>query len=181
MVQYADDYNIQQLANTCSKGMPFMDAESVKNFEFIDRKLINVDLAMGFLSEENRLTRQQLILQTQVQFAQAMMQIPPEVPEMFIKVRRPYEDTLRVLGVKDVDAYLPTLEEAAKIAQAQAAKGPGMEEQETQSKVQLNQAKVQETAANTFLLQKKAEDIDMDNMFEAMAAKQGNLKAVQVD
>jgi hypothetical protein len=73
------------------------------------------------------------------------------------------------------------LEEAAKIAQAVAAKGPGMEEQETQSKVQLNQAKVQETAANTFLLQKKAEDIDMDNMFEAMAAKQGNLKAVQVD
>jgi hypothetical protein len=31
------------------------------------------------------------------------------------------------------------------------------------------------------LLQKKAEDIDMDNMFEAMAAKRGKLSAVQVD
>jgi hypothetical protein len=181
MVQYSDDYNIQQLANTCSKGMPFMDAESIKNFEFIDRRLINVDLALGFLSEENRLTRQQLILQTQVQFAQAMMQIPPEVPEMFAKVRRPYEDTLRVLGVKDVDAYLPTLEEAAKMIQAQAQKGPSPEQQETQSKIELNNAKAQETEANTMLLQKKAEDIDMDNMFEAMAAKRGKLSAVQVD
>lgn len=181
MVQYADDYNIQQLANTCGKGMPFMDAESVKNFEFIDRKLISVDLALGFLSEENRLTRQQLILQTQVQFGQAMMQVPPEVPELFAKIRRPYEDTLRVLGVKDVDAYLPTFEEAAKMIQAQAQKGPGAQEQEIQSKVELNKAKTQETAANTVLLGKKAEDIDMDNMFEAMAAKRGKLSAVQVD
>ena len=28
---------------------------------------------------------------------------------------------------------------------------------------------------------KKAEDIDMDNMFEAMAAKRGKLSAVEVD
>ena len=104
-----------------------------------------------------------------------------EVPEMFVKVRRPYEDTLCVLGVKDVDAYLPTLEEAAKIIQAQAAKGPSPEQQETQSKADLNKAKVQETGANTLLIQKKAEDIDMDNMFEMMAAKKGNLKAVQID
>ena len=73
MVQYADDYNIQQLAGVVSKGLPFLDAESMKNFEFIDRKLINIDLALGFLSEENRLTRQQLIIQTQTAFAQAVM------------------------------------------------------------------------------------------------------------
>jgi hypothetical protein len=109
------------------------------------------------------------------------MQVPPEVPEMFAKVRRPYEDTLRVLGVKDIDAYLPTLEEAAKIMQAQASKGPSPEQQETQSKIELNNAKVQETGANTMLLQKKAEDIDMDNMFETMAAKRGKLSAVQID
>ena len=181
MVQYADDYNIQQLAATVSKGAPFMDALSVKNFEFIDRRLINVDLALGFLSEENRLTRQQLILQTQTQFAQAMMQVPPEVPEMFLKVRRPYEDTLRVLGIKDVDAYLPTFEEAAKLVQAQAAKGPGVAEKEVQSKVDLNNAKTQESQTVAALNIKKAEDIDMDNMFEAMAAKRGKLSAVEVD
>ena len=181
LIQYSDDYNIQQLAATCLKGAPFMDAISVENFEFIDRKMINIDLALGFLSEENRLTRQQMILQAQQQFAQAMMQVPPEVPEMFIKVRRPFEDTLRVLGVKDVDAYLPTFEEAAKIIQAQAAKGPSPEQQETASKVALNQAKTEESGSVTALNMKKAEDIDMDNYFEGLAAKRGKLSAVQID
>jgi hypothetical protein len=181
LIQYSDDYNIQQLAATCLKGAPFMDAASVENFEFIDRKMINIDLALGFLSEENRLTRQQMILQAQQQFAQAMMMVPPEVPEMFIKVRRPFEDTLRVLGVKDVDAYLPTFEEAAKIIQASMAKGPSPEQQEMQSKVALNNAKVQESGSVTALNMKKAEDIDMDNFYEGLAAKRGKLSAVQID
>jgi len=181
LIQYEDDYNIQQLAGACLKGAPFMDALSVENFEFIDRKMINIDLALGFLSEENRLTRQQLIVQAQQQFAQAMMMIPPEVPEMFIKVRRPFEDTLRVLGVKDVDAYLPTMDEAVKIMQAQAAKGPSAEQQETQSKVELNKAKVQESGSVTALNIRKTQDIDTDDMFEALAAKRGKLSSVQVD
>lgn len=181
LIQYADDYNIQQLAAACSKGLPFMDALSMENYEFIDRKMINVDLALGFLSEENRLTRQQLITAAQQQFAQAMMMLDPSVPELFEKVRRPFADTLRVLGVKDVDAYLPTLEEAARIMEAQAQKGPGAAEQELVSKTELNKAKTQESMTVSALNVKKAEDIDMDNMFETLAAKQGNLKAVQVD
>jgi hypothetical protein len=181
MVQYADDYNIQQLAAMCGDGGPFMDAVSMENFEFIDRKMINLDMALGFLSDENRLTRQQLITQAQQQFAQAMMQVPPEVPEMFDKIKRPFEDTLRALGVKDINAYLPTMEEAQKIAQAQAAKGPGAEEQELQSKTELNKAKSMESQASAALKQKQAEDIDTDNMFEMMAAKAGKLRAVQVD
>lgn len=181
LIQYADDYNIQQLANACGKGAPFLDALSMDNYEFIDRKMINIDLALGFLSEENRLTRQQLITAAQTAFAQAMMQIDPSVPELFAKVRRPYEDTLRVLGVKDVDAYLPTIEEAAKIAQAKAQQGPAPEQQETMSKVELNKAKTQESQTVSALNIKKAEDIDTDNMFEALAAKRGKLSAVQVD
>ena len=181
MVQYADDYNIQQLAAMCGDGGPFMDAVSMENFEFIDRKMINLDMALGFLSDENRLTRQQLITQAQQQFAAAMMQVPPEVPEMFDKIKRPFEDTLRALGVKDINAYLPTMEEAQKIAQAQAAKGPGAEEQELQSKTELNKAKSMESQASAALKQKQAEDIDTDNMFEMMAAKSGKLRAVQVD
>ena len=181
MIQYADDYNIQQLAGVVSKGLPFLDAQSMANFEFIDRKLINIDLALGFMSEENRLTRQQLIVQTQTQFAQAVMQLDPSVPELFVKVRRPYEDTLRVLGIKDVDAYLPTMEEAAKMAQARAAQGPSMDDQEKQSKMELNKASVGEKEANTLLLAKKAEDIDMDNYYEGIAAKRGKLSAVQID
>lgn len=181
LIQYADDYNIQQLAGVCGKGAPFMDAISMNNYEFIDRKLINIDLALGFLSDENRLTRQQLITQAQAQFTQAMMQLDPSVPELFEKVRRPFADTLRVLGVKDVDAYLPTMEEAGKLAQAQAQKGPSPEQEEIKSKVELNNAKTQESQSVTALNAKKAEDIDTDNMFEALAAKRGKLSAVQVD
>ena len=158
-----------------------MDALSVKNFEFIDRKIINVDLALGFLSDENRLTRQQMITQAQAGFTQAMMQLDPSVPELFDKVRRPFADTLRVLGVKDVDAYLPTLEEAAKSMAAKQQQGPSPEAQETQSKVALNQAKVEESKTVSALNIKKAEDIDMDNYFENLAAKRGKLSAVEID
>lgn len=181
LIQYAEDYNIQQLASACGKGAPFLDAQSMDNYEFIDRKMINIDLALGFLSEENRLTRQQLITAAQTQFAQAMMMLDPSVPELFFKVRRPYEDTLRTLGVKDVDAYLPTIEEAAKIAQAKAQQGPAPEQQEVMSKVELNKAKTQESQTVSALNIKKAEDIDTDNMFEALAAKRGKLSAVEID
>jgi len=181
LIQYADDYNIQQLAGVCGKGKPFMDAISMDNYEFIDRKLINIDLALGFMSDENRLTRQQLIGQAQAQFTQMMMQLDPSAPELFAKVRRPFEDTLRVLGVKDVDAYLPTMEEAAKLAQAKSQQGPSAEQKEIQSKTDLNNAKVQESNTISALNIKKAEDIDTDNMFEALAAKRDKLTAVQID
>lgn len=181
LIQYADDYNIQQLAGACAQGRPFMDAISMENYEFIDRNLINIDLALGFLSDENRLTRQQLITAAQAQFAQSMSQIDPSVPELFVKARKPFEDTLRVLGIKDVDAYLPTLEEAAKMMQAKAQQGPGPEQQEVMSKVELNKAKTQESQTVAALNVKKAEDIDVDNMFETLAAQRGKLHAVQVD
>ena len=181
LIQYADDYNIQQLAGVCGKGKPFMDAISMNNYEFIDRKLINIDLALGFLSDENRLTRQQLIGQAQQQFAALLAQLDPSVPELFGKARRPFEDTLRVLGVKDVDAYLPTIEEAAKVMQAKAAQGPSALDKETQSKTDLNNAKTQESQTVSALNMKKAEDIDTDNMFEALAAKRGKLSAVEID
>jgi hypothetical protein len=127
------------------------------------------------------LTRQQLIVQTQTAFAQAMMQLDPSVPELFAKVRRPYEDTLRVLNVKDVDAYLPTIEEAAKIMQARAQQAPNADEQEKQSKVELNKASTQEKIAQAELLYKKIEDIDIDNEFVKKAAASGKLSAVEID
>ena len=181
LIQYSDDYNIQQLANVCAQGKPFMDAKSMENYEFIDRKLINIDLALGFMSDENRLTRQQLIGQAQQAFAQSVAQLDPSVPELFAKVRRPYEDTLRVLGVKDVDAYLPTLEEAAKMFQAKSQQPPSPEHEEISSRTALNKAKTDETVAKTLFTQKKAEDVDTDNMFEMMAAKRGKLSAVEID
>ena len=108
-------------------------------------------------------------------------QLDPSVPELFAKVRRPFEDTLRVLGVKDVDAYLPTLEEAGRVAASKAEQGPSAEQKEVQSKVDLNNAKVEESKTVSALNMKKAQDIDTDDMFEAIAAKRGKLSSVQVD
>jgi hypothetical protein len=181
LIQYSDDYNIQQLAGVCAKGQPFMDAASIANFEFIDRRMINIDMALGFLSDENRLTRQQLITQAQTAFSAAMMHIDPSVPELFTKLRKPYEDTLRVLGVKDVDTYLPTIDEAAKIVQAQSQKPPSPQEQEMSSKVAVNTAKVKDTEANTAFTIRKTQDMDTDDYFEALAAKRGRLNAVEID
>jgi hypothetical protein len=181
MIQYSDDYNMQQLAEAMLPGSGFLDAKSMENFDFIDRNMINIDLALGFLSDENRLTRQQLITQAQTQFAQAVAQLDPSVPELFQKARRPFEDTLYALGVKNCDAYLPTMEEAAKMMQAQAAKGPAPADQEIQSKVAMNQAKAGETQMNTQLIKKKIEDIDVDNYYTGMAAKKGKLSAVEMD
>ena len=182
MIQYADDYSIQQLAHVCSeKGEGFIDAESMANYKFIDRKMINIDLGLGFMSDENRLTRQQLITQAQQQFAQVMMQLTPDMPEMFEKARRPYEDTLRILGIRHVDAYLPTLEEATKILQEKAKAPPPVEDQLHQSKAELNKATAQEVMAKAGLVSKQTQDIDVDNMFDAMAAKKGKLKDVRID
>ena len=182
MIQYADDYNIQQLAHICSEDAGgFLDAQAVESYQFIDRKMINLDLAMGFMSEENRLTRQQLITAAQQQFGQAMMQVPIELPEMFIKLRLPYEETLRTLGIKHLDQYLPTLEEWSKIMQAKAKMPPSPQDQVEASKAEMNKAKTQEIGMNTQFIKKKTEDIDTDNMFEALAASRDKLRAVQVD
>ena len=86
-----------------------------------------------------------------------------------------------MLGVKDCDAYLPTFEEATKMFQAKQQQGPGVAEQEIQSKTELNRAKTQESQTVAALNIKKAEDIDVDNMFEAIAAQRGKLSAVEVD
>lgn len=180
LIQYADDYNIQQLAEVCCSGAPFMDAKSIENFEFIDRKMINIDLALGFLSDENRLTRQQLIGQAQMQFSQLLTQMPP-VPELFGKMRRPFEDTLRVLGVKDVDAYLPTMEDAIKIMEAKQQQGPDPQTQEIQSRSELNKARTEKAVADTALTAKRTEDIDIDNMLHIEAMKKGQLHAVNID
>ena len=182
MIQYADDYNIQQLAHICAEDAGgFLDAQAVESYQFIDRKMINLDLAMGFMSEENRLTRQQLITAAQQQFGQAMMQIPPNLPEMFAKLRLPYEETLRTLGIKHLDAYLPTLQEWTQVMQAKAQQPPSVADQVESSKVDMNKAKAQETAMNTQFIKKKTEDIDTDNMFEALAASRDKLRAVQID
>jgi hypothetical protein len=76
---------------------------------------------------------------------------------------------------------LPTLDEWTKIAQFKTQQPPSAQDEETKSKTQVHQAKAQEIVANTSFIKKKTDDIDTDNMFEALAASRDKLRAVQVD
>jgi hypothetical protein len=65
--------------------------------------------------------------------------------------------------------------------QAKSQQPPAVADQVEQSKVDMNKAKAQETMMNTQFIKKKTEDIDTDNMFEALAASRDKLRAVQID
>ena len=122
LIAHADDYGVRKLAQEFNpEGKPvFLDAENFDNMEFNDRKTITIDLALGMKSEENSLQRLQIIKQAQTglnqEIAQAIQQGLTD-PVLFKKMRKPFEDMLYVLGVKDADAYLVTLEEVTKMAQ----------------------------------------------------------------
>jgi hypothetical protein len=74
-------------------------------------------------------------------------------PEIYAKIKRPIEDTLYVLGVKDVDTYLPTDDEVVKmIEQGKAAMGekePTPAEKKDLSAAALNTAKAQQIQMET--------------------------------
>ena len=156
LVQYGDDYGVRKLAQQFNpEGKPvFMDAERFDNMDFCERKIIHIDLALGMASEENSLQRIQAIKQAQTQLAQEVMgavQANIITPEAFKKMRRPYEDMMYVLGVKDADTYLLTEEEVMAMAkQAQEAasqKQPSPDEEKTKAQTELDKAKTQEIIA----------------------------------
>lgn len=156
LIQYSDDYGIKKLAASCHPAgeSRFLDAERFDAMDFCDRKVIHLDLALGMRSDENSLQRLQVIKQIQTQLAQevaAGVASGVLTPEAFVKLRRPYEDMLYVLGVKDCDTYLVTADEAVKMIeaakQAAAQKQPTPEEQKATAQAQLDQARSQEIMA----------------------------------
>ena len=128
LVSHADDYGVKKLAQEYNKdGKPvFLDGESFEDMSFNERKTIHIDLALGMKSEENSLQRLQIIKQAQTGLTQevtAGVQSGALTPAAFKKLRKPYEDMLYVLGVKECDVYLPTEEEVLEmIKQGQEAK-----------------------------------------------------------
>jgi len=164
LIQYGDDYGVRKLAQEFhpeGKAV-FMDYEAFDDMNFNDRKTIHIDLALGMMSDENQLQRQQAIIQGQTQLYQTTQQLVASgtlTPEMFKKIRKPFEDSLFALGVKNPDAYLPTEDEVKEmISQAQAAKkaqGPSPQEQ-------LLTAQAQGVAAKAQLDQAKAMEIQAD-------------------
>jgi hypothetical protein len=174
LIQYGDDYGVRRLAQMYhpDREPVFLDAEAWDDMNFCERKLMHVELAVGMMSEENQLQRQQFIQKAQIdlyQMVQGMVQAGTLTPEMYRKIKRPFEDTLYVLGVKDCDTYLPTDQEVEQmISQGQAAqqgREPSPEDQKNLSQAQLNQARAQQITAEV-----SGQDAESQLDFMSMAA-----------
>jgi hypothetical protein len=157
LVQYGDDYGVKKLAQQFHPEgkAEFMDYENFDDMNYNERKTIHIDLALGMKSEENSLQRTQIIKQAQIQLAQevaAGVQSMTLTAAAFKKMRKPYEDMLYTLGVKDDDVYLPTEAEVMEMVKqakaAQAAQGPTPEQQKQTADAQLATVKAQEIFAD---------------------------------
>jgi hypothetical protein len=93
--------------------------------------------------------------------------------EVYKKVKKPFADTLYVLGVKDCDSYLPSDDEVeAMIKQGQEAmknKEPSPVEKKDLSSAMLNQVK-----ANQIQMEMSGQDAESQLDYMAIAA--GNPK-----
>lgn len=150
LIQYGDDYGVKKLAQLYHPdGKPvFLDYQAWDDMNFCDRKQIHLELAIGMMSEENALGRLQIIQKCQTDLyttITGMVQSGTLTPEMYKKVKKPFADTLYVLGVKDCDSYLPSDAEVMEmIKQGQAAakaKEPSPTEKKDLSTAMLNQVK----------------------------------------
>ena len=124
------------------------------------------------MSDENALGRLQIIQKCQQDLyatTQAMAQSGSLTPDIYKKIKKPFADTLYVLGVKDCDTYLPTddeVQEMIKSAQeASANKQPSPADQKDLSVAKLNDVKAQQIAAEV-----SGEDAESQLDFMAMAA-----------
>jgi hypothetical protein len=162
LIQYGDDHGVKKLAASCSpEGVTeFLDYRRWEDMNQFNRKQIHIELALGMMSPENRIARQQLIQQTQMQFVTTLQGLVAQGifdPVMLDKIKKPYEDTLYAVGVKDSDTYLPTDKEIEKLIQqaqqqqqqaAEAAKtNPAPDAQKDISTAKLNDAKTQQIMA----------------------------------
>jgi hypothetical protein len=154
LIQYGEDYGVKKLAAGVSadKQPVFLDYKAWDEMtDMCDRKQIHLELAIGMQSEENQLNRLQLIQKSQMglyQAVQGMVASGSMTPELYKKIKKPYEDTLYVLGVKDCNVYLPSDDEVAKmIDQAQKSaqgKGPSPEDQAKLASAGLDAAKTKQ-------------------------------------
>ena len=156
LVQYSDDYGVKKLAQQFhpNKEPVFLDGQSYDNMDFCERKIIHIDLAVGMASEENSLQRIQAIKAAQQALMQEVaqgVQMNAITPESFKKIRRPYEDMMYILGVKDANTYLLTEEEVMKMVeqsqQAASQQQPSPEDKKDIAQAELDGARTQEILA----------------------------------
>jgi hypothetical protein len=178
LVQYGDDYGVKKLAQKFHPdNLPeYLDYKAWDDMNFCDRKQIHLELSIGMMSEENALGRLQIIQKCQsdlYQTTQGMVAQGTLTPEIYQKVKKPFADTLYILGVKDCDTYLPSDSEVkAMIAQGQEAmknREPSAEDKKRLSSAQLDDAKTQQIMA-------EMNGQDAETQLDYMALAQGKPK-----
>jgi len=156
LIQYGDDYGVKKLAASThpDKKPEFLDFLAWDDMNFCDRKQLQLELAIGMMSEENSLNRLQIIQKCQNELYGTVTQMVGAntlTPEMYKKVKKPFADILYTLGVKDCDTYLPSDEEVmAMVKQAQEAQGnqqPSPDDQKKMASAKLDEAKTQQIVA----------------------------------
>ena len=156
LIQYGDDYGVKKLAQLYhpEKKAEFLDYLAWDDMNFCERKQLHIELALGMQSQENQLQRQQIIQKCQTDLytmVSGMSQSGTLTPEMYAKVKKPFADTLYVLGVKDCNVYLPTDDEVVQmIKQGQEAaknKPPSPDDQAKTAKAELDKARAKEIEA----------------------------------
>jgi hypothetical protein len=178
LIQYGDDHGVKRIA---AKFHPegkaeFMDYTSWDAMDLCDRKHIQIELALGMQSQENAIGRQQVIQKCQTDLyalTQGMVSAGTLTESIYQKIKRPFSETLYILGVKDADTYLPSDEEVREmIAQGeQAAKSrePSPTDKKDLSVAELNAAKTQQIQAET---QGQDPDTQLNYMAIAMGKAQ---------
>jgi hypothetical protein len=178
LIQYGDDYGVKKLASTFhpDKKAEFLDYLAWDDMNFCERKEIHTELALGMMSEENALGRLQIIQKCQADLyatTQQMVTSGTLTPEVYKKVKKPFADTLYVLGVKDCDTYLPSDEEVQAMiaAGAEASKNrePSPEDKKRLSSAALDDMKTQQIKA-------EMEGTDAESQLDYMALAQGTPK-----
>jgi hypothetical protein len=92
LIQYGDDYGVKKLAQNShpEKKPEFMDYTQWDEMNFIERKQVHLELALGMLSEENALNRLQIIQKCQGELYQTVQQMVGNgtlTPEMYKKMK----------------------------------------------------------------------------------------------
>jgi len=174
LIQYGDDYGVRKLAAEShpDKKPEFLDYTEWDKMNFCDRKQIHLELALGMMSEENSLNRLQIIRKCQtdlMQTVQGMVQQSIMTPEMYKKVKKPFADTLYVLGVKSCDTYLPSDDEVAQMIK-QAQEAAKSREPSADDKQKLSMANLNDVKAKQIEMEAAGTDAESQLDFMAMAA-----------
>jgi len=174
LIQYGDDYGVKKLAAKYhpDKQPVFLDYLAWDDMNFCDRKQLHLELALGMKSEENALARQQIIQKCQTdlyQVTQAMVSAGTLTPDMYKKIKKPFADTLYVMGVKDCNAYLPTDDEVVSMIQA-AQQAHGTPEPTPDDKQKLSMANLNDIKARQIEMEVAGTDAESQLDFMAMAA-----------